>query len=110
MIATLQPKQSFDAPSVAISFWSDGTTAAKSARPLAGKTFVLTGTLPTLARDEASELIRRAGGNVTSSVSQNTDYVLAGADAGSKLEKAQKLGVKIIGEAEFLKILAEVTH
>ncbi len=74
---------------------------AADARPLAGKTFVLTGTLPTLSRDEASALIRNAGGNVTGSVSKNTDYVLAGAEAGSKLEKAQKLGVKILDEAAF---------
>jgi DNA ligase (NAD+) len=73
-------------------------------KPLAGKTFVLTGTLPTLSRDDASQLIREAGGNVSGSVSKNTDYVLAGAEAGSKLEKAQALGVKIIDEAEFLKM------
>jgi DNA ligase (NAD+) len=77
---------------------------AASVKPLAGKTFVLTGTLPALSRDEASRLIREAGGNVVGSVSKNTDYVLAGAEAGSKLEKAQKLGVKIIGEAEFLQM------
>ena len=74
-------------------------------RPLAGKTFVLTGTLPTLSRDDASALIREAGGDVSGSVSKNTDYVLAGAEAGSKLEKAQKLGVAIIDEAEFLSLM-----
>jgi len=79
-------------------------TPAASSRPLAGKTFVLTGTLPTLSRDEASRLVREAGGNVSSSVSKNTDYVLAGEEAGSKLDKAQKLGVKIIDEKEFLKL------
>ncbi len=72
--------------------------------PLAGKTFVLTGTLPTLSRDQASELIRNAGGNVTGSVSKNTDYLLAGAEAGSKLDKAQQLGVKVIDEVEFRKM------
>jgi len=77
--------------------------AARS--PIAGKTFVLTGTLPTLARDEASKLIRDAGGSTSSSVSKNTDYVLAGEEAGSKLEKAQKLGVKVIDEREFLEML-----
>jgi DNA ligase (NAD+) len=72
--------------------------------PIAGKTFVLTGTLPTLSRDEASKLIRDAGGSTSSSVSKNTDYVLAGEEAGSKLEKARKLGVRIIDEAEFLRM------
>jgi DNA ligase (NAD+) len=73
-------------------------------KPLSGKTFVLTGTLLTLSRDEASQRIRAAGGNVSGSVSKNTDYVLAGSEAGSKLAKAQSLGVKIIDEAEFLKL------
>jgi NAD-dependent DNA ligase len=73
--------------------------------PFAGKTFVLTGTLPKLSRDDASALIRAAGGDVSSSVSKNTDYVLAGESAGSKLEKAQKLGVKIIDEKEFLRLI-----
>jgi DNA ligase (NAD+) len=68
-----------------------------------GKTFVLTGTLPTLSRDEASELIRQAGGSVTSSVSKNTDFLLAGEAAGSKLDKAKELGVEILNEEEFLK-------
>jgi DNA ligase (NAD+) len=72
---------------------------------LTGKTFVLTGTLPTLSRDEASALIRDAGGNVTSSVSKNTDYVLAGESPGSKQEKAKELGVRIITEEEFLGLL-----
>ncbi len=79
-------------------------------KPLTGKTFVLTGTLPSLTREEATAKIESLGGKVSGSVSKKTDYVLAGADAGSKLDKAQKLGVKIIDEAEFLKILAEVTH
>ena len=70
-----------------------------------GKTFVLTGTLPTLSRDEASALIRDAGGNVTGSVSKNTDYLLAGEEAGSKLDKAKELGVKILSEKEFLDLL-----
>lgn len=74
--------------------------------PLSGKTFVLTGTLPTLSRDEAKERIRRAGGNVSSSVSKKTDYVVAGEEAGSKLTSAQALGVKIINEEEFLKLLS----
>jgi DNA ligase (NAD+) len=72
---------------------------------LFGKTFVLTGTLPTLSRDEASALIRDAGGNVTGSVSKNTDFLLAGEEAGSKLAKAKELGVKILTEQEFLDLL-----
>ena len=67
-----------------------------------GKTFVLTGTLPTLKRSEAKEIIERFGGKVSGSVSKNTDYVLAGEDAGSKLAKAQELGIALITEQEFL--------
>jgi DNA ligase (NAD+) len=70
-----------------------------------GKTFVLTGTLPSLSRDEASALIRDAGGNVTGSVSKNTDFLLAGEEAGSKLDKAKELGTEILTEKEFLEIL-----
>ncbi len=66
-----------------------------------GKTFVLTGTLPTLTRSEASSIIESFGGKTSSSVSKKTDYVLAGEEAGSKLEKAQKLGVTVITEEEF---------
>ena len=79
-----------------------------SAQPegrFAGKTFVLTGTLPTLTREEAMAKIEAAGGKVTGSVSKKTDFVLAGAEAGSKLAKAQELGVKILDEAEFLRML-----
>lgn len=72
---------------------------------LTGKTFVLTGALPTLSRDEAGEKIRQAGGKVSSSVSKNTDYVLAGESAGEKYDKAVELGVKIISEKEFLNML-----
>jgi DNA ligase (NAD+) len=72
---------------------------------LAGKTFVLTGTLPTLTRDEAKKMIEDAGGKVTGSVSKKTDYVVAGADAGSKLDKAKELGVAVIGEEEMQEIL-----
>ncbi|MEI6133069.1 MAG: NAD-dependent DNA ligase LigA [Bacillota bacterium] len=66
-----------------------------------GKTFVLTGTLPTMTRTEASEIIEARGGKVSGSVSKKTDYVLAGEDAGSKLTKAQELGVKVIDQIEF---------
>jgi len=76
-----------------------------TARSLAGKTFVLTGTLPKLSRDEASRLIREAGGDVTGSVSKNTDYVLAGESAGSKLDKAMELGVRILSQQEFLEMV-----
>lgn len=73
----------------------------KPVRPLAGKTFVLTGTLPTLSRSEAKALIEQNGGKVSSSVSKKTDYVLTGEAAGSKLTKAQELGIPILGEEEF---------
>ncbi len=76
-----------------------------AAQTLAGKIFVLTGTLPNLSRDEATAQIEARGGRVTSSVSKKTDFVLAGADPGSKLEKANQLGVKVIDETEFRKLL-----
>jgi DNA ligase (NAD+) len=88
-----------------LNFNSDLYQPAAPAGPLAGKTFVLTGTLPSLTREEAAAKIEAAGGKVSGSVSKKTDYVVAGADAGSKLDKAQKLGVKIISEAELLKIV-----
>ncbi len=73
----------------------------KTGLPLAGKTFVLTGTLPSLTREQAAARIESLGGKVSASVSKNTDYLLAGDEAGSKLEKARSLGVKIIDQEEF---------
>src|SRR4029078_5218737 len=85
---------------------SEKVSAKKAAELLcAGKTFVLTGTLPSMTREEATEKIEALGGHVTGSVSKKTDYVLAGADPGSKFDKATELGVKIIDEAEFRKML-----
>ena len=84
---------------------SEKVSAKKAAElPLAGKTFVLTGTLPSMTREEATEKIEALGGHVTGSVSKKTDYVLAGAEPGSKFDKAKELGVKIIDEAEFRKM------
>ena len=74
---------------------------------LTGLSFVLTGTLPTMSRDEASELIKKAGGKVVGSVSKKTDYVVAGEAAGSKLTKAQSLGIRIISEEELLELLKD---
>lgn len=81
--------------------------AAAAGRPLAGLTFVLTGTLPTLGRDEATRRIEAAGGKVAGSVSKKTSYVVAGEEAGSKLTKAQSLGLTILNEAGLLDLLAE---
>lgn len=72
---------------------------------LSGKTFVITGTLPTLKRDEAKALIQNAGGKLTDSVSSKTDYLVVGEDAGSKLEKAQQLGITCLSEAQLLELL-----
>jgi DNA ligase (NAD+) len=76
-----------------------------SSAVLAGQTFVLTGTLPTMSREQAAEKIEAAGGKVSGSVSKKTSFVLAGEEAGSKLEKAKSLGVAVIDEAEFLRML-----
>jgi DNA ligase (NAD+) len=85
---------------------SEKVSAKKAAAlPLAGKTFVLTGTLHSMTRDEATEKIEALGGHVTGGVSKKTDYVLAGAEPGSKFDKAKELGVRIIGEPEFRKML-----
>jgi DNA ligase (NAD+) len=74
--------------------------------PLAGKTLVVTGSLAGFTRQEAEEAIRKAGGHAAGSVSKKTDFLVAGAEAGSKLERAQALGVRVIDEAEFKGLLA----
>ena len=84
--------------------WEEG--ASRQGGALAGKTFVLTGTLPTLSRDEARELIEAAGGKVSGSVSKKTDFVVAGNEAGSKLAKAQELGIALLDEAGLRALLA----
>ena len=76
-----------------------------AAEKFAGKTFVLTGTLESLARETAKEKIRALGGDVSGSVSVKTDYVVAGSEPGSKYEKAKELGVKILDEKQFLELL-----
>ena len=85
--------------------WTEGEPAAQTPKPLAGKTFVLTGTFPTLSRDQAKDLLEAAGAKVAGSVSKKTDYVVAGTEAGSKLEKAQTLGVAVLDEAAMLAML-----
>ena len=80
-----------------------------SRQALTGKVFVLTGTLPHLTRDQARDLISAAGGRVTSSVSRKTDYVLAGAEPGSKYEQALRLGVPILSEAQLYELLRRAT-
>ncbi len=82
-------------------------TASDAHRPLLGKVLVLTGTLPTLSRDAAKDLIEAAGGKVTGSVSKKTDWVVAGEEAGSKLDKARDLGISVLDEAALLALLAE---
>jgi len=82
-----------------------GVRSQKTEGPFVGKTVVVTGTLSKLSRDEAKEALRKAGANVTDSVSKKTDYLIVGEDAGSKLDKARALGVKTLSEAEFEKML-----
>jgi DNA ligase (NAD+) len=85
--------------------WEEGAAASDAPKPLAGKTLVLTGTLPTLGRDDAKDRIEAAGGKVSGSVSKKTSYVVAGSEAGSKLDKAVELGVPVIDEAALLEML-----
>jgi DNA ligase (NAD+) len=81
------------------------TTTLDSTGALAGKSFVLTGTLVDFTRDQAKDLIKQKGGKIHSSISKDTDYLVAGEAAGSKLKKAQELGINIIDESEFKKLL-----
>ena len=90
--------------------WPEHEPAAVAVLPLTGKTFVLTGTLPTLAREDAKAMIEAAGGKVSGSVSKKTDYVVAGAEAGSKLAKAQELGVAILDETQLRALLDSLSH
>ena len=85
--------------------WDEGPPAEKTPQILSGKTVVLTGTLPTLSRDQAKEMLEAAGAKVAGSVSQKTSYVVAGAEAGSKLDKAVTLGVPVLDEAGLLLLL-----
>jgi DNA ligase (NAD+) len=87
--------------------WEEGTGSPISTSAISGKIFVLTGTLPSLTRDEAKERIEALGGKVSGSVSKKTDYVVAGAEAGSKLVKAQELGVTILDETGLMELLEE---
>jgi DNA ligase (NAD+) len=86
--------------------WPEGAPAERAPQVLAGKTVVLTGTLPTLSRDAAKDLLEAAGAKVAGSVSKKTHYVVAGEEAGSKLAKAQELGVPVLDEAGMLALLA----
>jgi DNA ligase (NAD+) len=90
--------------------WEEGLPAERPAQILSGKTVVLTGTLPTLSRDQAKDMLEAAGAKVTGSVSQKTSYVVAGTEAGSKLEKAVALGIPVLDEGGLLELLKGMHH
>ncbi len=92
-----------DLRGVGLRFAAEGP--APSEGPLAGRTLVLTGTLPNWSREQATERIMSAGGRVTGSVSKNTDYVVAGESPGSKLQKAERLGVTVLDEEGLREVL-----
>jgi DNA ligase (NAD+) len=85
--------------------WAEGTPADSGPKPLAGKTLVVTGTLPTLGRDAVKDLIEAAGGKVAGSVSKKTSFVVAGTEAGSKLDKAKELGVPVLDESALMEMI-----
>ena len=85
--------------------WSEGVPSAGASLPLAGQTYVLTGTLPTLSRDQAKDMLESLGAKVAGSVSKKTHGVVAGAEAGSKLDKAQELGIPVLDEAALLALV-----
>jgi DNA ligase (NAD+) len=87
--------------------WTEGEPTAGASLPLAGQTFVLTGTLPTLSRDQAKDMLEALGAKVAGSVSKKTHCVVAGAEAGSKLDKAQELGIKVLDEAGLLALVSQ---
>ncbi len=90
--------------------WTEGEPTAGASLPLAGQTFVLTGTLPTLSRDQAKDMLEALGAKVAGSVSKKTHCVVAGAEAGSKLDKAQELGIQVLDEAGLLALVASHTN
>jgi DNA ligase (NAD+) len=85
--------------------WAEGEPPTATFRPLAGQTVVITGSLPTLSRDQAKDLLEAAGAKVAGSVSKKTSFLVAGAEAGSKLDKARELGVQVLDEAALLQLL-----
>ncbi|MGB9691606.1 MAG: BRCT domain-containing protein, partial [Candidatus Sumerlaeaceae bacterium] len=88
-------------------FWQEAAAPQRGVGPFAGMTVVLTGTLSSMTREEARRQIEMRGGKVTDSVSFKTSFVVVGAEPGSKLQKAQQLGIRIVDEQEFLRMLEE---
>jgi DNA ligase (NAD+) len=86
--------------------WPEGEPAPRTQFPLTGQTFVITGTLPTLSRDQAKDFLEAAGAKVAGSVSKKTHFLVAGSEAGSKLDKARELGIEVLDEAALMTLLA----